>query len=350
MSVLFNSLHGDLSRLSLGESGAIPGEWKGRGALYFENNDLAAPVLLLDEMNAESYRLQIEMACPGPYGFVGLVFGARDAQNFELVYVSPGTDDEPGEIQYDPIMNGSSTWQIYNGPRYQAPAPMPSGEWTQLAVEVKGRSAAVYVGDSSSPQLFIPNLLHGPCTGKVGVWGYLPSYVRHLTVEDTGSALTLEAPDDLSRLMSETYVTEWLVSGPYPYGTAIPADMSWTKAAVEENGTLNINRLFPADRDVTIQVRSTFSISEDQETMLSFGFSDELRLYMNEQEVYQGEWKWAPPESDGRIRPDHIKLPVSWKAGIYTIRAELTSREGMFGWGLGVRTGLTDISWHSEEQ
>ncbi|MFB0840786.1 hypothetical protein [Paenibacillus oleatilyticus] len=51
-------------------------------------------------------------------------------------------------------------------------------------------------------------------------------------------------------------------------------------------------------------------------------------------------WKWNPPANDGRIRPDHAHIPVQWKAGFNTIRAEVAHTE-FFGWGLAVRTGLS---------
>jgi hypothetical protein len=116
MSKLNWSLVNDLNSFDLGESDASRGVWNNREALYLENG---LPVLLNENVNFDCFRLQAEIACPGPDGFVGLIFGARDARNYELVYVSPGTSTRMGEIQYDPIMNGSSTWQIYNGATYQ---------------------------------------------------------------------------------------------------------------------------------------------------------------------------------------------------------------------------------------
>lgn len=343
MSKLQWSLSDDLNLFDLGESDARPGVWQGREALYFNNNDIS-PVLLRDDIRLESFRLQAEIACPGPIGFVGLVFGARDSSNFELVYISPGDQTAMGEIQYDPIMNRSSTWQIYNGPDYQAPVPFLPGEWAKLSMDIHPHGFAVRVGEQGPPQLVIAKLQLGSSVGKIGVWGYLPSYIRNLSVERIEPVRTEKKDADLKRLAAETFVTEWTVSKPYPQGSQPASDNNWTQAFVEENGTLNLNRLYASGKGVAVQAKCMIDLPENRETMLTFGFSDHLRLWVNEEKVYEGGWRWDPPESDGRIRADFAGVPVTLRAGSNTIRAEITSDEVMFGWGLSLKTGLNGVS------
>ncbi len=267
------SLVDDLKNFDISESGAHLAEWKDTKALYLNKSGVA--VLLNDDIHFKSYRLQADVAIPEAVGFVGLVFGAKDMNNYELIYLSPGAGDGLGGIQYDPVMNGSTTWQIYNGPDYQASAPYVSGEWVRL-----------------------------------------------------------------EQLAREGFVTEWIVSKPYCDNTQL-IETDWTKVDVEENGTLNLNRLYPSAKDISVQARSTVYISEETESVLNFGFSDQLRLWINEEEVYQGIWKWNPPESDGRIRYDFVAVPIRWTIGLNTIRAEITNQEVIFGWGLSLKTGIS---------
>ncbi|TDG00164.1 hypothetical protein [Paenibacillus piri] len=346
MTELVWELSEERNDFDLGDSGACPGIWRDRKALYFDKNERAVPALLRDELapGFDCFRLEAEIACPGPYGFVGLAFGARDAGNYELVYVSPGIDGGLGEIQYDPIMNGSSTWQIYNGPRYQAPAPFRPGEWTRLALEIQPDRVAIRVGEAAEPQLVISSLQHGRAAGRIGVWGYLPGYVRNLRAEAMQPAASARSEAaDLKRLAADGFVTEWSVSKPYPLGEWPEPEDRWVRASVEENGTLNVNRLHASARDISVQACCAFQLPEAQETRLTFGFSDALRLWVNGEEVYRGEWGWGPPDSDGRIRPDFAGVPVLWRAGENTSRAEITSREVMFGWGLSMRSGLAFV-------
>ncbi|WP_028548863.1 hypothetical protein [Paenibacillus sp. UNC451MF] len=340
MSKLYWNLFDDLDCFDVGNSSACPGQWRTKDALYFNHNERAVPVLLREELKVDCYRLQAEIACPGPIGYIGLVFGAKDALNYEMVYVSPGTEETPGEIQYDPMMNGSTTWQIYNGPRYQSPAPFRRGEWVKLALDIHPSHAAVWVGDTATPQLVISNLQHGSSEGRIGVWGYLPGYIRNLSVEEIPAVAAKPSAESLKQLAEETFVTEWLVSKPYSEGGQAEEESLWIRANVEENGTLNLNRLFSSGNGLTVRAECKLILSDNIESLLTFGFSDRLRLWINDEEVYQGDWKWDPPASDGRIRPDLASVGVRWREGTNTIRAEITSTEVVFGWGMSVRTGL----------
>ncbi|WP_282935830.1 hypothetical protein [Paenibacillus sp. RC67] len=342
MSKLQWSLIDDLDCFDIGHSGACPAHWCSKDALYFNHNERAAPVLSREELDLDCYRLQAEIGCPG-LGYIGLVFGARDAFNYEMVYVSPGREQTPGEIQYDPMMNGSTTWQIYNGPRYQAPATFDRGVWTKLVLDVYRNHAIVWVGNVAEPQLVISNLQHGGSKGRVGVWGYLPGYIRNLSVEEIPSE-SIQANDAyLQELADDTFVTKWKVSKPYTEGAQAEHESNWLEAYVEENGALNLNRLYPSGSGVAVQAECKFMLSEETESLLTFGFSDRLRLWVNDEEVYQGDWRWDPPGSDGRIRPDFASAMVRWQEGINTIRAEVTSTEVAFGWGLSVKTGLKNL-------
>jgi hypothetical protein len=345
MSKLHWNLRDDLNDFELGESGAQPGIWHDREALYLDGFH-TNPVLRHDEIHFDCFRIQAEVAVPGPYGFIGLVFGARDSQNYELVYISPGIDSGIGEIQYDPIMNGSSTWQIYNGPIYQATARFPAGEWVKITMDVQPYGAAIYVGDETHPQLVISNLQHGRSIGRIGFWGNLPSYICNFSVEEIHPVPMARGRVDLQQLAEDSFITEWMVSKLYKSEQLSEPLSEWTKAIVEENGTLNLNRIYSAtEKDSAVQAKFVFSLPEETESLLSIGFSDQIRLWINEEEVYQGKSLWDPPGSDGRIRFDPIAIPIKWCAGVNTLRAEIINRECMFGWGLIVKSGLPNLAY-----
>jgi hypothetical protein len=344
MSKLHWSLTDDLHHFDLGKSGAQLEMWNGQEVLKLRgfHTDL---VLLLEEIHLESFRLQAEVAAPGPNGFIGLAFGTRDAKNYELVYISPTEDPAVKNIQYDPIMNGSSTWQIYNGPAYQAFAPFPVGQWTKFALEVQPHSVAVYVGDeAATPQLVVSSLQHGRSNSRVGFWGNMPGYIRNFSVDEIAPHPAAETTTDFRKLAADSFVTHWQVSEPFMPNEQEEYRGGWKEAAVEENGCLNVNRLYSAgNKGSAVLAKCTFALEEATDSVISFGFSDRLRMWVNDREVYQGLTKWDPPHSDGRIRPDHEQIPIRWSAGENTILAEITNLEGMFGWGLAVKTGLTNL-------
>lgn len=316
-------------RFDLCNSGARSVTWREERALYLEK--INAAIFLQEIIPFRSFRMQAEVAIPETVGFIGLVFGAKNPTNYELVYLAPF------ELQYDPVMNGSMTWQIYNGPNYQKPLQDTRGTWHTLTLEVHPNRATVFLNNSIEPQLSINNLQHGNSAGRVGVWNYLPSYIRNLKIEEITIDTINSDEIDFHVLKKATYVTDWLVS--QPYKTDKPDDWTWTPAKVEENGTLNINRLYPAEVGSKVSVVSSFLLMEVKESILSLGFSDSIRLWINEEEIFHGDWLWAPPKSDGRIRTSFKELPIKWRKGENTIRAEITHTE-FFGWGLVMKTGL----------
>jgi hypothetical protein len=358
------ALWDDLTPFQGGESRAIAGEWKGEKALYL--NQMNSAFFLQEEINFPSFRLEAEVAIPGEVGFVGLIFGATDESNYELVYLAPI------EIQYDPIMNGSMTWQIYNGPSYQKALPDMTGQWHRLIVEAGPEGAKVFLDDQTAPMLVIPNLQHGgKRLGKVGFWNYVPCYIRNFSIQKISSAegslpVPLQ-PEVLIQNQSEndSFLTEWLVRSLAAPETerdnpsvtdnqsvidnvSEMAKQSWVKAIAEENGTLNLNRLWEAKQGSCAEVISSFMLQEEEDTRLTLGYSDSIRLWVNDIEVYGGNWLWHPPSYDGRIRPDHATVLIKWRKGVNTVRAEVTQREG-FGWGVAIKTGLREMAFLNDE-
>lgn len=338
------ALWDDLEPFDGGETRAISGEWKGKEALYL--NQMNSAFFLREEVTFSSFRLEAEVAIPGEVGFVGLIFGAKNERNYELVYIAPI------EIQYDPIINGSMTWQIYNGPAYQKPLPDTTGAWHRFAVEVGPEGAKVFLDDQPDPMLVISNLQHGgERLGKVGFWNYVPVYIRNFSIEEIPTTERVFSDPvqagAISRRQPEAgaFLTEWMVKNLLMPERAEP----WIKGIVEENGTLNLNRICEAKPGLVAEAKSGFLLQEETEALLSLGYSDSIRLWINDIEVYQGDWLWQPPSHDGRIRPDFVSVPVKWRKGVNTVRAEVTQREG-FGWGVAVKTGLPWITHLSEEQ
>jgi hypothetical protein len=331
---MFWSLTDGLDSFHLGQAGAYAGHWQAKNALYLDS--LGKAVLCKEVIRYRSYRLEAEVALPGQAGFIGLVFGARDEYNYELVYM--GSE----EIQYDPIMNGSMTWQIYNGPRYQKPLPNTTRKWMKLALEIHPNGVRVFLNDAEEPQLVIAQLQHGRVEGGIGFWSYLPACIRNFAVAEIPYDGMERSSADYSRLKSEGFITEWLVSQGNSSGEQEPAGNEWLPVLVEENGTLNMNRLYEPAAGASGIAAGLVELEEGSDGILSFGFSDVLRLWFNDELVYEGDWCWKPPTADGRIRSSYESVPVRGKAGVNRIRAELTNFE-MFGWGLAVKADFTGL-------
>jgi hypothetical protein len=319
----------------LGPDGRLE-EWRGRPALYLAGG----PALFGDEIDLTDFALEVELGSPGPAAYVGAVFRAVDAENYELVYTQPHTSGRWDAIQYDPVFNGSNTWQVYNGPLFQAPADVPTGEWYRLGIEVHGGQAFVRVGDAAQPQLRVRRLQHDGHTGRIGLWAYQPGYFSRLALEPLPPLR--EAPMAAVVGESPPYVSEWAIFGPVPSRQRPSGDWSdWRRVAVEEHGVLNLNRYMAKGSSETVAYAyAEAHVSGNAEAMALFGFSDRLRLWISNELVYEGENHWDDSvpgiAGSGYIRADAERVAVKLRSGWNPVLAEVTVDEP-FGWGLILR-------------
>ena len=113
-------------------------------------------------------------------GFVGMAFRARqDASRYELVYLRPGNASAQDQamrnhtVQY--VSEPDFDW--YQLRRewpwvYESHADLKLETWTHLKIEVRGRSAKVYLNGSDQPSLVVDGLKGEDLRGGVALWPY----------------------------------------------------------------------------------------------------------------------------------------------------------------------------------
>jgi len=203
----------DLSGLDVFDGRAALVSWNGEKVLRLEG---ARPVLFSGVIREAPFRLECEVAVEGPAGFAGCVFGAANSENYQVVYVYPDLRGI-GCIQYDVSMNGSMTWQIYQGDRYQYyPVEVKPRSWARLCVDVYESRAEITVGDADSPQMVVVPLIPGS-RGGVGVWGSLPVYVRSISYR----TIDKKPADQKPRPVSLPEGLGWSRIGKWPRPTAV---------------------------------------------------------------------------------------------------------------------------------
>ena len=303
------------------------------------------PVLVASRAPDIPFRLTCEVAILEREGFAGCVFGAESPQNYATVYLYPEAGSS-GMIQYDCSMNSSMTWQLFHGPGYQQQAEVPVQTWIRLRVDVYASHAEVFAGETDRPQLTIRPLLNG-FNGRVGVWGYLPTCVKHLSVEPIDHEAGSGAAPAPEAALPPDVITRWEVAPAGAEEMAGAADdrLPWQPARTEENGVLNISRLFPASTG-SVLVRTTVDAPAERTATLRFGFSDRLVLAVNGEKVYKGSCLWALPASDGRIRPDFANVNVRLVPGGEHHQRPVVRRGSRFRLGPDVGGGV-EMGIHS---
>lgn len=298
--------------------------------------------------------------------FVYLHFRADSDGEREEIYLRPHKSTLPDAVQYAPVWQGRSAWQLYHGAGATAAAGFEPGAWTHVRLVVQDRSAAVFIGDVTSPAMVVPRLARDPRAGYIALGGFLPRGVpgsgpiaRFSNVVVTPG----HVPFDFTQARAEAMptagadagiVTQWAVSAafvPPPAGTAatLPSPTGAFQTVDAEAGGL-----VPLHRHVRMPEGGTAAAAVARVTVraaragtytFDLGFSDIATVFVNGAPVFRGDasYSFDRPRRDGLIDFDQARLYLPLREGDNELAMVVSDSFG--GWGLMGRfvdaTGLT---------
>ncbi len=282
-------------------------------------------LVLVQDMDLEDLGIEVEIFAEGPC-YPGVVFRWSSLSSYELAYAVPQVSGQSDAIQYDPVFNGSNTWQLHSGPFFQARAEVPTGQWFRFRLDVVGQRAVIQVDDQDP--LVVEHLSHDTRQGRVGLWAYRPAFFRNLRIGsprdiDEQCGVAPEAPSDV--------ITEWTLLG---YGPV----------KCDGSGILNVNRYLDASHKEATLVRK-FEVSKPTTIEMHLGYSDSLTLEIDGETVATGSHTFAgfaDRATRGWVEPDTEKIRRRVESGTHELTARLLISEP-FGWGLVVRLRGEDL-------
>src|SRR5215475_13747741 len=129
-------------------------------------------------------------------GFVGIAFRARpDASRYELFYLRPGNshaDDQAmrnHSVQYTSEPNYGWYKLRREWPSvYESHAELQPETWTKVKIEVKRRSARLYLNGSEQPSLVVDGLKGEDLHGGIALWPYQGEEAYFSNLRVTSSA------------------------------------------------------------------------------------------------------------------------------------------------------------------
>ena len=280
--------------------------WKIEAAEHAIEEHLGKPSLKLKGglaviADAEFTNGVIEYLCsfPEARAFVGASWRIQDAANREEFYIRPHQSGNPDANQYTPVFNGLSGWQLYHGEGYGAPVVYDFDSWIPVRIVVDGGQAEVYIGDLETPVLFIDDLKRETSSGAVGLSAANFGAARFADFRyEKKDHPILKGQTDRSRSGPDGSVLKWQVSTPYAESSIgefleIPRqfkkDLSWTTLPTEPSGLANLSRVHPLTREAnTVFAKVTVVSDRAQSKNLAIGYSDRLRVFLNDHLLYSG--------------------------------------------------------------
>ncbi len=319
--------------------------YKGKLALALEKGGLWA-----DNANFEDGVISFKVAYPEHRAFIGAAWHIQDRTDYEEMYFRSHLNNTPDTIQYTPVNNGRSAWQIYTDGNALAPAVQDYDDWNDVKIVIQGDRADIYF-NSDVPVLHVPDLKNDRAGGGLSLRS---SNVADATTHFADLEIRPLQPNEgivgepkPPKPLPDGVIQTWSVSSPIAEQivadqTKLPEslDITWQDLDVETNGIANLGRLSAPGQDQnTVLVKTTLTVTEAQIAEMRFGFSDRVRLYLNGELIFAG--------NDGFRTRDYRFLGLigfydsaglNLVAGENEIVAAVSESFGGWGWTAAIQT------------
>ena len=268
--------------------------YRGRRCIGFA--DTANLVALCDGPAFADGVVEMDMAVERERAFHGLVWRARDDDNCESFFIRPHQVGNPDAVQYTPVFNGVSAWQLYTGRGFWARVAFPIERWFRLRVVFAGGRAEVYMRDMTTPVMGIGELMRPAEPGRVGILVGGPGlYVSRFAYSPTLPRLQTRPR---RRPAVDGVIPTWWISESFPEDTLRPdrltnaqlANRTWTRMESDPTGLVNLARVNGTDGGRnTVFARTTIRASREHVRPVTLGFSDRAVVYLNGRPLFRGD-------------------------------------------------------------
>jgi hypothetical protein len=305
----------------------------------------------------ENGMVEVDIAPPNLRSFVGIVFRVENEEDHEIVYFRPHKSGLEDAVQYAPSLNGSTAWQLYSGKGFTAATDIPKEQWVHARIEISGLGGKVYFNNSDKPVLVIEDLKRGYSRGTVGLWaGANGGHFSNFTYKIEP---VVERPERKPSPIAAGILAKWEISQAFdvkerdPETLPSPPEMKamkWQPVGVEPPGMVVIDRYRrspsivrffadPSERTgkregrKVVFARATVDSDRDQIRKMSFGYSDEVTIFLNSKPVFTGKsaFRFRDPGFLGIMDVENDAVYLDLKKGRNEIVLAVADYFG--GWG-----------------
>lgn len=286
--------------------------------------------------------LEMDIAVTGERSFPGVAWRIND-ETYESFFVRPHQVGNPDSVQYTPVFNGVSAWQLYHGPGFWKSVTFPIDEWFTVRVAFAADRGEAYIDDMTRPALVFDRLRVPATAGRIGIQpGGSGVRVARFAFDDARPRLRGAAP--AAQTLEHGTIGGWWVSRPIAEGVPPDAGREWQYLETEPTGLANFARLYPliGDRN-TVFARCSLIASTPTVRALDIGFSDRAVVYLNGTALFAGNDSYRTRDyrflgSIGywdtiflplRIGANELVVSVSETFGGWGLKARLRDLEGI---------------------
>lgn len=285
--------------------------------------------------------LEVDVFANAKRSFAGIIFRKND-HNMEDVYMRTHKSGQPDAVQYTPIYNGESNWQLYK--EYQAQLVFKQSGWNKLKISFKDSIADVYVNDVKV--LTIDELRSGNISGSIGLFSLFENRFANFRYNMEINNITLpdkkEALPDSKGLIKEWFITKALDFNNQTLDFKNIEKLSYQKVIAEKSGLLPISKYlrrpnfgnFEENSETYTVAKYEWSESNKTNKTFSFDYSDKIMVFLNGVLIFKGNnaFRSKGVQFMGHLDIESNKLMLPLRKGKNTIHCIVIEQAN--GWGL----------------
>ena len=268
-------------------------------------------MVVLKDMDFHNGIIEFDIVFDEKQKYPGINFRQQGQGDFERFYMRPHESGKPDANSYIPVFNGVQSWQLYDGDHYSSNKKYSFNTWQHVKLVVNGNITDIYIGNMEKPELTV-ELKHKNKSGTISLYGlnvagdvrFANFAVKKMDNPEIKGAPKPDVPAKPGTILS------------WPISDAFDEQSLLGKTSLTENETKNLNYTI-LESDITGMTNlakvqgikkgkdTVFAkiviISEtDQIKKLEFGFSDKVKVYLNNHILFEG--------SDVFLSRDHLFL------------------------------------------
>jgi hypothetical protein len=328
--------------------GATVEKVEGRDVLTLEN-----AIAWRRDVQLQDGTIEFDVQVSRRRSFVYVMFRIEKEGELEEFYLRPQKSGLGDAVQYAPVFQGQSAWQLYHGDGGTAAVMFEPGAWTHVRVVLQGPRAALFIGPGPKPALVVPRLAREPRPGFIALRAFLPpdsmgegpiGRFANVSVKPGVVGYDFAAAPAPPAADTTGVVKAWAVSRAFLPKEIRPATIPGPELAGEfrrvdagPSGLVELHRhvsLPAGSRAAAAVARVRVRTAKAGPRAFDLGFSDRAFVFLNGRPQFEGEasYSFDKPRREGLIGYDQARLWLPLEAGENELVVVVSDSFG--GWGV----------------
>nr|WP_282054111.1 family 16 glycoside hydrolase [Maribacter luteus] len=272
--------------------------------------------------------------------FAGISFRKQNS-NLEEVYMRMHKSNQVDAIQYTPIFNNESNWQLFR--EYQAQVSFKNTGWNTLRIEVNNKNADVFVNEEKV--MSIEHLRTNHSIGEIGLFALFSNKFSNFKVTHKEE---VENPEKRNNNpINPNIITKWGITKARPYKEEELCFNDFLKETymtvkTEESGLLPISKYLKKSSSGNFEknienytiVTTTVHANKKETKLFSFDYSDKIIVYFNGKAIFQGNnaFRAKGVQYMGHMDINTNKIYLPLEKGVNKIHCVVIDKAN--GWGI----------------